>query len=144
MKISWTGHSGSNPAYEKKGTWVIDPDDPVGLVRQTDVCQGGASTGDANGQLKIEVTANSDLSVDVKLTGTVKNLTKVVPVLGVLPGAQVPVPEFDLDTGGPFNDRAYFRDQRCHGDLTQIHKQDRPSATQSGLVSFGGGYLFKP
>lgn len=90
------------------GSWVIDPDDPVGVSRRTDVAQVGASTGDTNGQLKIEVAATKDLSVDVTVTGMLEEL-KQVRSAKVQAGATVIIDEFVLDTGGPFNDRAYFR-----------------------------------
>jgi len=67
-----------------------------------------AGVGDANGRLLIEVTIVDSLAVGVKLTGTVKDLTDTRSVT-VAEGQQKTVPEFSLDSGGPFNDRAYFR-----------------------------------
>ncbi len=93
---------------EGRGKWVIDVKDPAAAARRTDVKQVGASVGDANGQLKIEVEAKGDLSVDVTVTGTIGNLTESHSV-NVKDAATATIPEFDLDTGGPFNDRAYFR-----------------------------------
>jgi hypothetical protein len=93
---------------EAKGAWDVDPDDPAAIARRSDVVQVGASTGDANGQLKIEVTANKGLDVDVTVTGTIGDLSHQA-VKNVPDGATVTIDEFDLDTGGPFNDRAYFR-----------------------------------
>jgi hypothetical protein len=94
------------------GKWVIDPDDPAGLARRTDVAQVGASTGDSDGELKIEVVARDDLSVDVTLIGMInpgdENLTQT-KTINLPPGPPIPIDDFDLDTGGPFNDRAYFR-----------------------------------
>jgi hypothetical protein len=97
---------------ENTGAWDLDPDDPVALARRSDVATTGAGVGDSNAGLKIEVVANADLSVDVTLTGTLNpgddDLSEVHTV-HVPKDATVTVPEFDLDTGGPFNDRAYFR-----------------------------------
>ena len=93
---------------EDNGGWVIDPDDPAGLSRRTDVTQVGASVGDAGGNLRIDAEALPDLSVDVVLTGTIADLRHEV-TRNVPDGATVTVAEFKLDTGGPFNDRAYFR-----------------------------------
>ena len=94
---------------EQSGQWDIDPNDPVAKARQRDLALVSASVGDSNGQLKIEVTANPDLSVDVTFTGSIENLSHSTNPVHVPDGATVGVPEFDLDTGGPFNDRAYFR-----------------------------------
>jgi hypothetical protein len=73
-----------------------------------------SAASDASGVLKIEVVANSDLSVDVTFTGTLNpgddNLTVRSGPHNVSPGQRVSVAEFDLDSGGPFNYRAYFRD----------------------------------
>jgi hypothetical protein len=99
---------------EVAAKWIVDFDDPVGLARRNDVATAGCSKGDSNAGLKMEVSAsaNHDLSVDVMFTGTLNpgddNLSQTASA-HVPPGASVPVPEFSLDTGGPFNDRAYFR-----------------------------------
>jgi hypothetical protein len=97
---------------ETAGKWVVDPNDPVGLARRNDLAAADCSKGDSNAGLKMEVTANADLSIDVRFTGTLNpgddNLSQTAKA-HVPAGATVPVPEFDLDTGGPFNDRAYFR-----------------------------------
>jgi hypothetical protein len=92
---------------QMRGQWVIDPND--GASRRTDVAQVGASVGDSDGELKIEITALSDLSVDVRVTGTIADLNDA-RFVNVPQRAVRTIPEFDLDTGGPFNDRAYFRD----------------------------------
>jgi hypothetical protein len=90
------------------GAWEIDEDDPVGGVARTDRLQVGASVGDANGQLRIEAEARRDLSVNVQVTGMLEDLMETRTVQ-VPPGASRTIGEFDLDSGGPFNDRAYFR-----------------------------------
>ena len=98
---------------ENTATWVIDPDDPVGVARRTDVCSTGASAGDSHGDLKIEVKAQADLSVFVTVTGTLnpdeENLNETHSVT-VPANATGSIDEFDLNTGGTFPDRAYFRD----------------------------------
>jgi hypothetical protein len=97
---------------EEKAQWDVDPNDPVAIANRKDVATAGAGVGDANAGLKIEVSANDDLSINVTMTGTLNpgddDLSQVVHVF-VQKDAIVDVPEFDLDTGGPFNDRAYFR-----------------------------------
>jgi hypothetical protein len=97
------------PFYnEDSGNWDVDTNDAAGAARLHDTIQVGAAVGDAGGNLRIDVTAREDLAVDVRLAGTIKNLSKVVTVT-VADAATVTVPEFSLDTGGPFNDRVYFR-----------------------------------
>jgi hypothetical protein len=107
---------------EGTGTWDVDPDDPAAIARRKDVATTGASVGDSNGGLTIEVSANADLSIDVTLTGTLNpgddDLSQVQTV-NVPKDATVTVPEFDLDTGGPFNDRAYFRGITISNDAAQ-------------------------
>jgi hypothetical protein len=49
-----------------------------------------------------------DLKVKVTVTGTIEDLSHTKEVT-VNPDATATISEFDLDTGGPFNDRAYFR-----------------------------------
>lgn len=93
--------------YEK-GTWTINPDDPIAAMRHQDHTKAKAGTGDANAELLIEVNANNDLSVFVKFTGKIGGESSVRTIT-VPAGASLPLDEFDLDTGGPFNDRAYFR-----------------------------------
>lgn len=100
---------------ENAGTWVIDPNDNSWVKCQTDVAQVSASVddGDATGILKIEVTAkDSSLSVEVKLTAMLNpgddNLWTATTVT-VPAEATVTVGEISIDSGGPFNDRAYFR-----------------------------------
>jgi hypothetical protein len=90
------------------GDWDIHPDDPAASARHTDQRKVPASVGDAQAALLIEASANADLSVEVKVTGSVNGLTESHTV-HVADGATVPIAEFDLDNGGPFNDRAYFR-----------------------------------
>jgi hypothetical protein len=97
------------PAFnEASGTWDIDPADPAGAARQHDVASVNAAVGAANGGLTIEVTANGDLSVDVTFTGTLGNLSAQRSVYVPAGGVET-VAEFSLDSGGPFNERAYFR-----------------------------------
>ena len=97
------------PYYsEDDGAWKVDTSDPVAAKRLRDSISAHASVGDANGNLRVDVVAREDLGIDVTLTGTVKNLSHVV-TLTIADGATASVPEFRLDTGGPFNDRAYFR-----------------------------------
>lgn len=94
---------------ENAGKWVVDPNDPAAAARKHDVAQVGASVGDADGELKIEVIANDLLTVDVTVTGTIGDLSETHSVLSVTRNTTVTIAEFSLDTGGPFNDRAYFR-----------------------------------
>ncbi len=91
-------------------TWVVADEGPEGRWDSRSVGVGG---GGATGVLDINVTANQGFDVDVTLTGTLNpksdNL-KVMKTKNVPPGATVSIDEFDLDTGGLFPDRAYFRD----------------------------------
>jgi hypothetical protein len=91
------------------GDWEIDPNDPAAAARHTDRFKATAGVGDAHGELVYEATANHDLSVDVTVTGKIANLTQS-HTMHVPDGATDTIAEFSLDTGGPFNDRAYFRD----------------------------------
>ncbi len=77
----------------------------------------GVGVGDAHGELVYEVTPNHDLSVDVTVAGKIANLTQCHAV-HIPDGATVTIPEFSLDTGGPFNDRAYFRDITITNQVT--------------------------
>jgi hypothetical protein len=92
------------------GTWIIDNSDPAIAARRTDVTSFSASVGDASGQLTISVRAHDDdLGVDVTVTGALEDLS-VVRTYTVADGQTRTVGEIPgLDTGGPFNDRAYFR-----------------------------------
>ena len=92
---------------EDHGSWTIDSHDPAAGTRAVDTAQVGTSVGDAAGNLKIKVEAEG-LNVNVSLEGSVSTLKKTVSV-HVVDDGTVHVPEFSLDTGGPFNDRAYFR-----------------------------------
>jgi hypothetical protein len=90
--------------------WTVNPAYQV----LTDANSESVNTGDSNGNLSIAVTLNpADLSVDVTLIGALN---------GAAPAAAQPpanhnvqadtvwnVPEFSLDDGGTFPDRAYFR-----------------------------------
>jgi len=93
---------------ESNGQWQCDPDDPGGTARQNDIAEVGASVGDTDAHLRIEVAASADLKVKVSVTGKLEDLSHTEEVT-IDPGATETVAEFDLDTGGPFNDRAYFR-----------------------------------
>ncbi len=101
------------PVFDQKnGVWICDMSD-ANNTRLEDVARDEASVGDVVGRLEIDVKIRtSDLSVDVKLTGTLNpdddNMQKTVTV-NVAKDQVVSVPEFDLDNGGSFNDRAYFR-----------------------------------
>jgi hypothetical protein len=95
---------------ESSGTWMIDQNDPAAAIKHTDHTHTGASTGDAGGDLTILVEANDNLSVWVTVTGTIDDLTETHRVLVGKDVLGATIPEFDLDTGGPFPDRAYFRD----------------------------------
>jgi hypothetical protein len=72
-----------------------------------------ASRGDSNATLKISASINSDLSVDVTLTGVLnpddENMSWRPSTFNVLKDQTISLTEGNLDTGGPFNDRAYFR-----------------------------------
>ena len=52
---------------------------------------------------------NPDFSVFVKFTGTIGDQSAVRTITVPAGAINQPLTEFDLDTGGPFNDRAYFR-----------------------------------
>jgi hypothetical protein len=60
----------------------------------------------------IAVTLQPDLSVDVTLTGSLNGATPPAaepPTTNVRTGQVWTVPEFSLDDGDTFPDRAYFR-----------------------------------
>jgi hypothetical protein len=95
---------------EQTGQWVIDPNDPAAVAQRKDVAQDGTSVGDSSGSLKVEVTAQQDLSVVVTLTGSGNGLVAGPVQVTVHDRESVAVPELFLATGGPFNDRAYFRE----------------------------------
>ncbi|HEY7300405.1 MAG TPA: carboxypeptidase-like regulatory domain-containing protein [Xanthobacteraceae bacterium] len=103
------------PAFdEATGKWRVLPDDPAtGVARRTDIAQADASKGDAFGRLNMQVEVKEDLSVDVTLIGILNpdddNLASAPQTVNVLPGATLSVADFELDNGGSFPDRAYFR-----------------------------------
>jgi hypothetical protein len=109
MYVQW----GVADFNESTGMWDVDPNDDVAKAQRKDVATTGADVGDAHAGLKIEVSANDDLCIEVTLTGTLNpgddDLSQVKTV-HVPNDAKVTVDEFNLDTGDPFNDRAYFRD----------------------------------
>jgi hypothetical protein len=102
------------------GTW--DFDTSAGQTRLTDYAETGFSVGDSNATLKIGVSINSDLSVDVTLTGVLnpddENMSWGPTVFHVLQDQTVSLTEGKLDTGGPTNDRAYFRNMTIANNAT--------------------------
>ena len=93
--------------------WVIDPDDPAAIASRHDQKRAAASVGDASASLLMDAKIVDDkFNVHITLIGKLNpdddNLCHVVE-FDVAEGATVDVPEFVLDSGGPFNDRAYFR-----------------------------------
>ena len=93
-----------------KGSWDVNPT----AGQTTDNAEEGFSVGDSNAKLKMSVSISSnDLSVYVTLTGILnpddENMSWGPSVFHVLKDQTISLTDGELDTGGPFNDRAYFR-----------------------------------
>ena len=93
------------------GSW--DFDTSAGQTRLTDNADTGFSVGDSNATLEMSAQIKSGLSVDVTLTGLLnpddENMSWGPTTFTVLKDQTISLSEGNLDTGGPFNDRAYFR-----------------------------------
>lgn len=89
-------------------TWIINHADPAAEARRTDHCALSTGVGDADAGLRIEATVDDNLDVTVTFTGSIGALT-ITRSVDVAAGQHMTVAEFSLDTGGPFNDRAFFR-----------------------------------
>jgi len=95
-----------------KGTWNIDT--AAGQQRLTDNAVAGFSVGDSNASLRMSVQIDpTDLSVNVTLNGFLNpgddNLSTGPVTFNVPKDQTLTLTDGELDTGGPFNDRAYFR-----------------------------------
>jgi len=94
-----------------RGAWTVDTS--AGKQRLTDTASAGCSVGDSNAVLNISGVIDKDLTVTVTLEGLLNpgddNMSTGAKTFPVRKGQTVTVTEADLDTGGPFNDRAYFR-----------------------------------
>jgi hypothetical protein len=95
------------------GTWIVVADP---LTRLTDHATASFAVGDSNGVLQMTATidpGSADQTVHVTLQGQINpgddNLSTGVLKFDVLALQTVTVTDSELDTGGPFNDRAYFR-----------------------------------
>ena len=97
------------------GTWVVKPDPQA---RTSDYADASFSVGDSTGLLGMNASVIADgsapeNSVQVTLQGWLNkgddNLSTDKIKFVVQPGQTVSVSDTELDTGGPFNDRAYFR-----------------------------------
>lgn len=94
------------------GTWNIDTS--AGQQRLTDNATVGFAVGDSNASLQINVQINpADLSVNVTVNGFLNpgddNMSTGAVTFNVPKDQTITLTEGHLDTGGPFNDRAYFR-----------------------------------
>lgn len=98
------------------GTWTVTPD----LLGRhlSDNATASFAQGDSNGQLNMSATVITDgsapeNSVQVMLQGVLNpgddNMSTNPITFTVQPDQTVTVSDSELDTGGPFNDRAYFR-----------------------------------
>jgi hypothetical protein len=95
------------------GTWIIEPSP---LTRMSDNISASFAVGDSNGLFTMSATidpSNNSVSVTVQgwlNQGTDDDNMSTPQETFVVPADQtVTVPDSELDTGGPFNDRAYFR-----------------------------------
>jgi hypothetical protein len=90
-------------------TWTMDTSQQI----LADSITKNAATGDTNGVLTVQLTLDpANLSVAAAITGQLnpgdENISQVHNVT-IMPGQTTAVPEFDLDDGDTFPDRAYFR-----------------------------------
>ena len=111
------------PVFDESACGWTYENDPNGPQRLEDWASVGAGTGDSNAELDVDVKIDpADLSVDVTLTGKLnpgdENMQHDVSV-SVPKDQTVTVPEFGLDTGDTFPDRAYFRNIRITNGATQ-------------------------
>jgi len=95
------------------GTWTIESSP---LTRMSDNISASYAVGDSNGMFTMSATidpSNNSVSVTVQgwlNQGTDDDNMSTPQQTFVVPADQtVTVPDSELDTGGPFNDRAYFR-----------------------------------
>jgi hypothetical protein len=126
-EVYFTGSDSDQQAFQKtlfvqsgvakfdvdSGAWnvVADP-----LTRLADRATASFAVGDSNGVLLVTAAidpGSSDQTVHVTLQGQLNpgddNLSTDVFKVDVLAGQTIVVTDSELDTGGPFNDRAYFR-----------------------------------
>jgi hypothetical protein len=96
------------------GAWTVDASDPK--VQLADHNSASFAVGDSQGVLNMTATidsASNDQTVHVTLQGVLNpsddNLSTDLIKFDVAAGATFTVTDNELDTGGPFNDRAYFR-----------------------------------
>jgi len=94
------------------GTWNIDTS--AGQQRLTDSATASFSVGDSNASLQMSVQIDpTNLSVNVTLNGFLNpgddNMSTGPVTFNVPKDQTVTLTDGELDTGGPFNDRAYFR-----------------------------------
>ncbi len=91
------------------GTWKID----IYAGRPTDTASVGYSVGDSNASVQMSAYVYSDYSVDVTLEGLLNpgddNMSTGKQTFHVSKDQTINLTEADLDTGGAFPDRAYFR-----------------------------------
>jgi hypothetical protein len=100
------------PVFDlETGTWKVDTN--AGQQRLTDNATTSFSVGDSTASLQMSVRINPDLSVNVTLTGLLNpgddNMSWGPATFTVQKDQTMSLSEGTLDTGGPFNDRAYFR-----------------------------------
>jgi hypothetical protein len=91
------------------GSWRVD----TRQGQHNDIAVVSHTEGDSSASLKIEVQIDATLAVAVKLTAQLNpgddNLSWGPVVFNVAKDQTITLSEGDLDTGGPFNDRAYYR-----------------------------------
>jgi hypothetical protein len=120
-----TGSDDDEQAFKKKlfvqygvpvfdiptATWKVDTS--AGRQRLTDQTSAGFSVGDSNASLNISVKINPGLDVDVTIEGLLNpgddDMSTGTATFNVPADQTISLTEGSLDTGGPFNDRAYFR-----------------------------------
>jgi hypothetical protein len=90
--------------------WLVDTSQ--GQQRLTDVAFTNFSVGDSHASLTMSAQIKPDLSVTVTLTGSLnpgdENMSWGPTTYTVLQDQTINLTDGTLDTGGPFNDRAYF------------------------------------
>jgi hypothetical protein len=101
------------PVYDEISGWTCDTSNPA-YSRLKDYVEEGSFGTSAVARLRIDVSLDpTDLSVSVGVVGTLNpdedNLQGAKYVGNIPRGGTASIPEIDLDTGGTFPDRAYFR-----------------------------------
>jgi hypothetical protein len=111
------------PVFDENSCGWTYENDPNAPSRLEDWANVGAGTGDSNAELDFDVQIDTqDKSVNITITGWLnkgdENMSHQVFV-NVPKDQTVSIPEFGLDTGDTFPDRAYFRNLQITNSATQ-------------------------